>query len=198
VHPRDFFANYLLTQVVGNMGNGSHFRAARSKQRDDFSLVNAMTKFNTAQHLCNWAGDFFAFAHALKWNEHWGSIVCTRIPLSGAMTNQNHFGAVVHHIGCRYFFWPNLSAVVARQTFGVASVHQCEVERWIKPLFRIDNKLWIHGETWCKRLTLCFGNRAQLVECWPRTFWVYVVCSNRGDATPIVDTSVEQDAEVIA
>ena len=157
-----------------------------------------MTKFDTAQHFCNWPGDLFTFAQALKWNEHWGSIVCTRVPLRGAMTNQHHFGAVMHNIGCRYFFWPHLSAVVACQTFCIASIHQRKVKRWVKPFFWIDYELWIHREAWCKRLALCFRNFAQLVECWPRTLRVYVVGSNRRDTAPIVDTGVEQDAEVIA
>ena len=110
------------------MGDGSHFRATRTKQRDNFLFVNAVTKFDTAQHFGNWAGDLFAFTHALEWNKHWGNIVCTRIPLRRTMANQHHFGTVVHHVGCRYFFRPHLSAVVACQTFGVASIEQCEVE----------------------------------------------------------------------
>ena len=53
------------------------------------------------------------------------------------------------------------------------------------------------SETRSKFEALCFGNFTQAVEIWPRPLGVHMVSGNRGDAAPVVDACVEEDAEII-
>jgi hypothetical protein len=44
------------------------------------------------------------------------------------MTHQNDFSTIVHNISRSNFFWPNLTRIIATQTFCVASVEHPKMQ----------------------------------------------------------------------
>ena len=85
-----------------------------------------------------------------------------------------------------------LLASMARDT-----IRKPKVQRIVNPQRWVDCKLWIDGEARRKCFAALFGDDAQFVERWPWTFWVDMVCRDRRNTTPVINSCVEQYAKVV-
>ena len=113
------------------------------------------------------------------------------------MADQHELGAVGDGVGRRGLLGPELAGVVPTEPFGVGTVHDREVQGLVEPPIPITDELRIDRETWGERVTSRLGDRAEPIEVGPRTFRVDVIGGHRRDATPVVDTRIEQRPEVV-